>query len=66
MGRNKRFDMPLSLDEYYAIRHALELKGDEEKLLDRINKRIGQLHKFFDGNYQYHRHWIIEGFENEC
>ena len=63
MTRNKRFDMPLSLDEYYEIRHALEIKGNEEKLLDRINKRIGQLHKFFDGNY--HRHLVMDGLQNE-
>lgn len=63
MSKVKKFDIDLSLSEYYAIRHALEIKGNEENLLLRINKKISQLHKFFDGNY--HRHQILEGIDNE-
>ena len=64
MARNKKFSMMLSLDEYYAIRHALELKGDEKNLLTRINNKIYKLHKYFDGHY--HRHQCLDGLENQC
>ena len=54
MSHKKRFSVNLSLDEMYAIRNALQGKG-EDSLLERINKNIKTLHDYFDGRLHLSR-----------
>jgi hypothetical protein len=55
MGRKKRFDIGLTLAEFYAIRKALAMKGDEPELLAKINAQIEMLHAYFDRRWHLPR-----------
>ncbi len=54
MSNKKRFSVGLTLDEMYAIRNALQGKG-EDALLERITKNIKTLHDYFDGRLHVSR-----------
>ena len=45
----KKFDISLTLAEFYALRNALRKTGDEPELLAKINEQIEMLHAYFDG-----------------
>ncbi len=57
MSNKKRFSVNLSLDELYAIRNALQGRG-EDALLERITKNIKTLHDYFDGRLHLSRGYI--------
>jgi hypothetical protein len=48
---NKKFDISLTLAEFYAIRNALAKQGNEIELLMKINEQIDMLHHYFDGRW---------------
>jgi hypothetical protein len=47
----KKFDISLTLAEFYAIRNALAKQGNEIELLMKINEQIDMLHHYFDGRW---------------
>jgi hypothetical protein len=47
----KRFEIRLTLAEFYAIRNALAAQGNEPELLATINAEIEMLHAYFDGRW---------------
>lgn len=51
MASRKRFEIRLTLAEFYAIRKALTKQGDEPELLAKINEQIEMLHAYFDGRW---------------
>lgn len=55
MASRKRFEIRLTLAEFYAIRKALTKQGDEPELLAKINEQIEMLHAYFDGRWHLPR-----------
>ena len=51
MSNKKKFEIKLTLAEFYAIRNALAKKGDELELLATINEQIDMLHHYIDGQW---------------
>lgn len=51
MSHNKKFEIRLTLAEFYAIRNALAKQGNEIELLMKINEQIDMLHHYFDGRW---------------
>lgn len=47
----KKFDISLTLAEFYAIRNALAEQKNEPELLATINEQIEMLHAYFDGRW---------------
>ena len=47
----KKFEISLTLAEFYAIRNALAKQGNEIELLMKINEQIDMLHHYFDGRW---------------
>jgi hypothetical protein len=55
MSRNKKFEISLTLAEFYAIRNALYEMGNNDELLAKINEQIDMLHAYFDGRWHLPR-----------
>jgi hypothetical protein len=51
----KKFDISLTLAEFYAIRNALRKTGDEPELLAKIEAQIEMLQSYFDGRWHLPR-----------
>jgi hypothetical protein len=49
LASRKRFEIRLTLAEFYAIRNALQKTGDEPELLAKIEAQIEMLQAYFDG-----------------
>jgi hypothetical protein len=47
--KKQKFEIRLTLADFYAIRNALVKNGDEVELLFTINEQIDMLHHYFDG-----------------
>ncbi len=49
--KKQKFEIRLTIADFYALRNALAKKGDELELLATINEQIEMLHAYIDGRW---------------